>query len=80
MNCPYCGKEMEKGLIESQHEINWKSGEKRKIFGASFFHKDSVILSELSFTKGSAVVAYLCRNCKKVLIDYADERSDFNKR
>jgi len=44
------------------------------------FHKGSVVLSELSLLKGSAVKAYLCRACKKVLIDYADETADFNRR
>ena len=24
MICPYCGKEMRYGVIQSQHEINWK--------------------------------------------------------
>ncbi|WP_367112945.1 PF20097 family protein [Ruminococcus sp.] len=39
-----------------------------------------MILSELSFLKGSAVTAFLCRECKKVIIDYSDENSDFNQR
>ena len=80
MKCPYCGREMEKGLIESRHEINWKKRERRSFFGNADFYKGSVVLSELSFIKGSAVVAWLCRECKKVVIDYADERSDLNYR
>ena len=30
--------------------------------------------------KGSAVTAFLCRDCKKVIIDYLDEKADFNQR
>ena len=78
MNCPYCGTEMEKGVIASQNEISWES--KRHLLGSAEFHDDSVVLAERSFMKGSAVVAYLCRRCEKVIIDYKDEKSDFNKR
>ena len=80
MKCPYCGKEMEKGLIHGRNEINWIKGEKRRIFASSEIHNDAVVLSELSFMKGSAVVAYNCKDCKKILIDYSDEMSDLNKR
>lgn len=78
MKCPYCNNEMERGLIQSPHEIEWIKGEKRHLFGRAEFHDGSVVLSELSMLKGSAVTSYLCRNCKKVLIDYSDEQSDFN--
>ena len=80
MKCPYCEKEMEQGFIQSQHEISWKKGDKRPLFGRAQFHEGSVILSELSFMKGSAVTAFLCRDCQKVIIDYSDENADFNQR
>ena len=51
MNCPYCNEKMEKGLIQSPQEISWLKGEKRKMFGRAEFHKDSVVLSKLSFMK-----------------------------
>lgn len=69
---------MEKGLIHSPHELNWIKGERRKIFARADFHKDSVVLSELSFMKGSACIAYNCSNCKKIIIDYADGSMDLN--
>ena len=53
-------------------------GEKRKVFVRAEFHKDSVVLSELSFMKGSACIAYNCSNCKKIIIDYADGSMDLN--
>ena len=80
MKCPYCEKEMEQGFIQSPHEISWKKGYKRPLFGRAQFHEGSVILSELSFMKGSAVTAFLCRDCQKVIIDYSDENADFNQR
>ena len=78
MKCPYCGAETERGVISSPHEISWIKGEKRPFFGRAEFHEGSVVLSELSFTRGSAVVAFLCRECKKVIIDYGQEHSDLN--
>jgi hypothetical protein len=68
MTCPYCGKEMEKGVIDSPHELSWK--DKRYFFGRAEFHKGSVVLSDLNYLKGSSVDAYLCRGCRKVIIDY----------
>ena len=72
MKCPYCGKEMEKGLLQSPQEIAWLNGERKHFFGKAEFHDGSVVLSEFSFLKGSVVTAYLCRDCKKVLIDYSE--------
>ena len=80
MICPYCGKEMEKGLIQSPQEIAWLKGDKKHMFGRAVWHEGSVVLSQLSVMKGSAVTAYLCRDCKKVLIDYSDKISDYNAR
>ena len=52
----------------------------KTFLGRAQFHEGSVILSELSFMKGSAVTAFLCRECKKVIIDYSDENADLNQR
>ena len=79
MNCPYCKNEMEKGLIQSPQEITFIKGDKRKFATSSFLNEDSVILSERSFIRGSATIAYLCRNCEKIIIDYKDGKNDLNK-
>jgi len=80
MRCPYCGMLMETGTIQSPYEISWLKGTKRHIFGASELHPESVVLSERSFLGGSAVLAYLCRPCEKVIIDLKDNAGDLNKR
>ena len=69
MKCPYCQGEMEQGLIQSTKEICWIPGEKRRVFAAAALHEGSVVLSEFDFFRGSAVVAWLCRACRKVIID-----------
>ena len=58
---------METGVIQSPHEIAWKK--KKSLVGAAKFQKDSVVIAEQSFIKGSFVTAYLCRHCNKVIID-----------
>ena len=78
LSCPWCGKEMERGVIQSQNELNWIKGEKRRFFGKASFYKDSVVLSEFSALKGSAIIAHRCPDCRKIVIDYADGSTDLN--
>ena len=78
MNCPYCGNEMEQGVIQNQYEINWKR--KRCLLGKAEFHEGSVVLSRGSMLKGSAVIAFLCRNCEKIIIDYKDGSCELNRK
>ena len=78
MKCYCCGKEMELGVIQSAQEINWQS--KKRLMNNSDLYDDAVCLSMRSFWKGSAVKAWLCRDCQKVVIDYADPDSDFNQK
>ena len=40
----------------------------------------AVVLSELSMMRGSAVLAFLCRDCEKIVIDCAEGRSDLNQK
>lgn len=77
MICPYCGEEMEQGVIQSPHEISWKY--KKSLFGRAGFHKGSIVLSKLSMLKGSATIAHCCRKCQKIIIDYKDGNCDINQ-
>lgn len=77
MKCPYCGEEMEQGVIQSPHEIAWKN--KRSYIGTAKFHKGSIILSKLAIFEGSAVTANCCHKCEKIIIDYKDGSCDMNK-
>ncbi len=69
---------MEYGLIQSSNAIAWLKTEKRKFFYFPKLSPDSVTLSALSMLRGSAVVAYNCRECKKIIVDYGDPTSDLN--
>lgn len=74
MKCPYCNNEMEKGVIQSPHEIAWLR--KNHFLGRADLHEGSVVLSEYSFLKGCSTVAWLCRECCKVLIDYQENENE----
>lgn len=50
MNCPYCNSEMEKGVIQSPHEISWLR-KKALLFAVAELHEGSVVLAELSLER-----------------------------
>lgn len=79
MNCPYCGKEAVKGYIDSRDEIVWKKGDWRGIFMDDVFYYDTVPLAEYSWLRASAVEAFYCPDCKKIVIDASGENCDLNK-
>lgn len=77
MKCPYCDEDMEQGVIQSQQEITW---DKRKhLFGGAGFHEGAIVLSEFSMLKGSTTIAYCCRKCEKIIIDFKDGNCDVNR-
>ena len=71
MNCPYCQKETESGVIQSPHEIVWTRKKRNPLFRSHRrYPEGSVVLADFSLT-GSAVPAYYCRTCRKIVIDPA---------
>ena len=73
MICPYCEKEMEEGMVQSRYPLMWRKGLKRYRWN----NKEDVTLSS-SLIYGAAVKAFHCRDCKKIIIDYADPHYDLN--
>lgn len=69
MKCPYCNKDTEPGVIQSQHALRWQKT--RYIFLTK--RETDITLSDQNIWKGSAVKAYLCRECQKIVIDYSEE-------
>ncbi len=76
MNCPYCGGETEFGYIQSRDGVYWVRT-KRAISNAlpPRRGRDTVPLNvgKVSYFNGGSAEAWLCRRCKKVVIDYAPE-------
>lgn len=69
MKCPTCGQEMEEGFVQSAREIFFTIEPHRFWFKVK---KEEVLLSAHNWTRPTCI-AYLCRNCKKVVINYAEK-------
>ena len=69
MKCPTCGQEMEEGFVQSAREIFFSIEPHRFWFKVK---KEEVLLSSHNWTRPTCV-AYLCSNCKKVVINYAEK-------
>lgn len=69
MNCPYCNKEMEKGVIHGdRYAIKWIPDENDK--GPLFrWLPKGIILSRWG---GTTEDVYHCEYCKKLMIDTSD--------
>lgn len=70
MKCPTCGQEMEEGVVQSAREIFFTIEPHRFWFKVK--KEEEVLLSSHNWTRPTCV-AYLCRNCKKVVINYAEK-------
>ena len=72
MKCPYCENEMLSGYIQCRDGVYW--AEKIRPVAAVPVLSGNMINLEGEAGGGAfgghAAVAYRCRNCKKVIIDY----------
>lgn len=75
MKCPYCEKEMELGYVQCRDGVTWT---KNKFFIAalSSISKGAASLENGAADDSSAVYAYKCSGCKKVIIDYGKTMLD----
>lgn len=63
MNCPYCNKEMNKGVVTAKSPPIWTIRNKATIFK----RKDEKSLCNFVGTEFSA--AYYCEDCNKIIVD-----------
>ncbi len=68
MECPYCGKAMEKGLIESSEPINYMK--EVRIVNRAKESKGEFNLAKAPMGGRAVVDVWLCRDCRKIVIDY----------
>ena len=67
MKCPYCNEEMVKGYIQCRDGVDWT--EKKQVIAAlSALGKGRTSLANGAAEDNSAVYAYKCEKCKKVLM------------
>lgn len=68
MKCPYCGKDMIKGVIQSSSALKWSM--KKYVFASEELHSDVIHICKGSRFTGFSAAAYNCISCNKIIIDY----------
>ena len=70
MKCPVCGKEMTAGMLQAGRAVYFVDEEQSYLLlrpnGAA------VLLTTDNFSDPKNDTAWCCRDCKKVVVDYAD--------
>ena len=70
MNCPYCGKEMDKGYIKSSRHLFWsRGGELETIDGDDLKLSKGFLKSLKGFFVGFSVESNYCKWCKKIIVE-----------
>ena len=69
MNCPVCGKEMTKGFLRAARAVYFSEEELEHLFVRP--NERIALLTRENLTSPSGT-AWHCRDCKKVVVDYAD--------
>lgn len=72
MKCPYCGKEMISGVVQSGRQIFFTTKSHKNWFFPDIAVDEEIVLSSHNWTRPTCV-AYHCDECKKVVIDYSEE-------
>ena len=65
MNCPFCGKPMEEGVLNSGDPIHWS--ESATGLPVPTRRGDVILGKMLGLLRPRAL---LCRSCRKVIVDY----------
>jgi len=68
MKCPFCGKEMTRGVVQSAREVFFTTKPHKAFFTANLFRRGEILLTEDNWTKPTCAASY-CADCKKVIID-----------
>ena len=75
MNCPICGKEMEPGYIQGERSMSWITKPNRLIPRQRYdeFYLPVLPASFTGLGTLSYMDAFICKGCKKIVIDYSEE-------
>lgn len=70
MVCPFCGKEMEKGILsgDGRSAVRWKAGDKKAGFSDAIADSGRVTAAKHTVA-AFTIEAYFCPNCKKMIFD-----------
>lgn len=74
MKCPYCGKDMIKGVIQSSGALKWSM--KKYVFASEELHSDVIHICKSSRFTGFSAAAYNCISRNKIIIDYGSSEDE----
>lgn len=69
MKCPNCESEMEQGFLQGVQRVAWVKN-KHKF---SLMPKEGEVLIENHAFKDFMISAWICKKCKKIVLDYSDK-------
>ncbi|OUQ56954.1 hypothetical protein B5E58_09880 [Tyzzerella sp. An114] len=69
MKCPYCNSEMEQGFLHGMKRVAWMT-KKRK--SETALNGDDIVFEDNAFND-FIFSGYICKDCKKMVIDYSDK-------
>ena len=70
MKCPYCGRELQHGILsgDGRSKVRWKEGDQKASFSDAF--TDAGTLSAAAYTLTAFTMeAYFCKPCQKMILD-----------
>ena len=78
MNCPYCGKEMEKGFIYSRDPVRWYP-EDADTNGLWPENEGTVLLAKVSLMTPAKAESWYCPDCCMVITPVPEIEGSFDK-
>lgn len=72
MKCPFCEGVMEKGILQSGQIMLWA---KKKHYWTLNAWRDGEVELDRNCLVGTALPAWICRACEKVIVDYRKQET-----
>ncbi|NMA84008.1 MAG: hypothetical protein GX962_09120 [Epulopiscium sp.] len=69
MKCPFCNNEMEQGFLQGMRRVAWVKNQHK----VSLLPKQGEILLENNTFRDFVFSAWICKKCKKIVVDYSDK-------
>ena len=73
--CPYCGNELQEGLVQSSHYIFFTEQLHKFSFYPNLYKEKEILLRKNNYLYPNCN-ALICRECKKVIIDYTNVKQE----
>lgn len=71
--CPYCNNDMEKGYIQCRDKLYWSKKIRKVAAIPPIDQSIPLAIQDISIFKGTAIEAYNCSKCKKIIIPYGEK-------